>query len=236
MGDSAFAIGIPIYEKANLLDIAGPYQVFATPFWNTSVKLVAASLAPVRTVEGASFVPDVTFEQCPPLDMLFVPGGPGQCDMMTNDAYMGFLVRQGQSAKCVASVCVGALLLAAAGLLDGCKATTHWAAIPCLQLFPEIEVAPLYPRFVVDHKGLGLRVTGGGVSSGIDEALEIVSLIAGQDAARNIQLLLQYAPNPPFADGDPATASAPVYDAVWRATKVLEGKRMAQIEQMLARR
>ncbi len=236
MDASSFVIGIPIYANANLLDITGPYQVFATPFWNTSVKLVAASAAPVRTVEGASLVPHVSFEECPPLDMLFVPGGPGQCDMMTDDEYIRFLVRQGQSAKCVASVCVGALLLAAAGLLDGCKATTHWGAITCLQLFPEIEVAPGYPRFVVDRKGDRLRITGGGVSSGIDEAHEIVSILAGEDTARQIQLLLQYAPKPPFEDGDPTAASPQVYDAVWRATKGLERKRLEQIEQMVNRR
>jgi transcriptional regulator GlxA family with amidase domain len=152
---------------------------------------------------------------------------------MVDDAYIGFLKRQGQSAKYVGSVCVGALLLAAAGLLDGYKATTHWASIPCLQLFPEIEVVPMYPRCVVDRKGECMRFTGGGVSAGIDEALEIVGIIAGQDLAQAIQLLLQYAPRPPFDCGDPASASPAVYDKVWQAMKPTTRKRMKQIEQML---
>jgi cyclohexyl-isocyanide hydratase len=234
MGETSFVIGIPIYDNANLLDVTGPYQVFKTPIWSPSVKLVAASSAPVRTVEGASLIPDTTFEACPPLDLLFVPGGPGQCDMMTDDAYIGFLARQGRSAKCAASVCVGALLLAAAGLLDGCKATTHWGAITALQLFPEIEVVPGYPRFVVDHKGDSLRITGGGVSAGIDEALEIVSIFAGSETAKSVQLLLQYAPKPPFDDGDPNSASAQIYDKVWRAARPLERKRIEQVQQMLS--
>lgn len=233
MSKNPFSIGMPIYPDANLLDITGPYQVFATPFWNTSVKLVAASSAPVKTLEGMSLFPDVTFDDCPPLDMLFVPGGPGQYDMMADGQYIGFLKRQGQSAKYVASVCTGALLLAAAGLLDGYKATTHWAAIPCLQLFPEIEVMPMYPRYVVDRKGDSVRITGGGVSSGIDEAFEIVSIIAGQDAAQDIQLFLQYAPRPPFNGGDPATASPSAYDTVWAAMKPMAQKRIKQVEQML---
>ena len=234
MANPVFTIGIPIYPHATLLDITGPYQVFATPFWKTDVKLVAAGTAPVPTDEGARLVPDVVFEECPPLDLLFVPGGPGQYDMMLDDRYIAFLRRQGQSAKYVSSVCTGALLLAVAGLLDGYKATTHWAAITCLQLFPDIQVMPGYPRFVVDRKGDQTRITGGGVSSGIDEALEIAGIIAGPDAARNIQLEVQYAPKPPFSDGDPLSASGSVYDSVWAALKPLERKRLEQIEHILS--
>ncbi|MEP7340514.1 MAG: DJ-1/PfpI family protein [Acidobacteriota bacterium] len=229
MSNSQTVIGIPIYPNANLLDITGPYQVFATSFWKTKVYLVAANDAPVRTLEGARLVPDVTFAECPQLDVLFVPGGPGQVEMMTDAEYLGFLKRQAESAQYVTSVCTGALLLAAAGLLDGYKATTHWASKVCLELFPEIEVMPGYPRFVVDRN----RITGGGVSSGIDEALQIASIIAGREAAESIQLFLQYAPDPPFNAGNPATASSSVYDEAWTRLRPTQLERIRQIVKII---
>lgn len=222
-------IGIPIYTGANLFDITGPYQVFATPLWKTQVYLVAASDAPVTTFEGAKLVPDVTFAKCPQLDILFVPGGPGQIEMMTDADYQGFLKQQGTSAKYVSSVCTGALLLAAAGLLDGYKATTHWNSKVCLELFPNIEVVPDFPRWVVDRN----RITGGGVSSGIDEALEIARIIAGREASESIQLFLQYAPDPPYGAGNPTVAPSPIYDEAWATLRPTQLKRIKQIVKMI---
>lgn len=229
MNNAETVIGIPIYNGANLLDIAGPYQVFATPFWKTKVYLVSASDAPVTTVEGAKFIPDVTFANCPKLDILFVPGGPKQIDMMVDAQYQNFLKQQGATAKYIASVCTGALLLAAAGLLDGYKATTHWDSKVCLELFPKVEVVPDFPRWVVDRN----RITGGGVSSGIDEALQIANLIAGPEVSECIQLLLQYAPDPPHCAGNPSLASSAVYDKTWENMRPTQLSRIQQIVKLV---
>jgi cyclohexyl-isocyanide hydratase len=127
---------------------------------------------------------------------------------MLDPRFIGYLQGQAQCAQWVASVCEGALLIAAAGLLDGYRATTHWWFIPCLKLFPKIQVADGYPRYIVDRT----RVTGGGISSGIDEGLVMVALMAGETVARKVQLNIQYNPHPPFTDGDPSTAKPPIYN------------------------
>jgi cyclohexyl-isocyanide hydratase len=229
---SSTVIGIPIYPNANILDITGLYQVFSNPLIAAKVLLIAASTDPVATVEGLKLVPDTTFDHCPPFDILFVPGGPGQYDMMVDNQYMSFLRARGASAQYVTSVCVGALLLAWAGLLDGCQATTHWDSIPCLELFPNVRVVPGFPRYVID----GNRVTGGGVSAGLDEALQLAALVAGETTAEQIQLLLQYAPVPPFDAGDPSTAPPTVIQSVTQRLQPTQTKRSEQIKQLLGKK
>jgi transcriptional regulator GlxA family with amidase domain len=122
-----------------------------------------------------------------------------------NRAYVDFLVKQAKNAHFVCSVCEGALLLAAAGLLDGFEATTHWAFVPCLKRFPRIKVVEGHPRFVVD----GNRVTGGGISSGLDEAFKLVELIAGYGVAQQVQQVMQYYPDPPVASTLPPAHGCP---------------------------
>lgn len=230
-GDTQYTVCIPIFPSATILDIVGPYQVFsAVP--GVTQYLVAASAAPVRTDEGMTIFPDFDFDfdRCPPFDVLMVPGGPGQVGAMEDPAYVEFLRTRGAQARYVTSVCVGALLLARAGLLDGYRATTHWASLPCLALFPKVTVASGYPRYVVDRN----RVTGGGVSSGIDEALEIVRILSGEDAAEQAQLLIQYAPDPPFRAGDPCAAPARVLAEMEAKVAPLIQKRREQIIRLLA--
>lgn len=206
--DAKIKLGIPLYPTFDSLDVLGPLQVFAyAP--NISLSLIAAQLDAVTSLEGVRILPDLTFDSFEDpasgkLDVLFVPGA---ADLVTplkqgplgQNTLLDFLVRQAQHAQLVCSVCTGALLLGAAGLLDGHLVTTHWSQLETLGLFP-CTVAAGYPRYVRS----GNRITGGGISSGIDEAFYIVSILCGVEAARECQLKMQYRPEPPFHAGDPA--------------------------------
>lgn len=195
-------VGIPLYPGFDSLDVLGPYQTFT--FAGMKRYLLAETLDLVTSFEGVSIKPDQTFEGCPPLDLLFVPGGSDPVGMLLkghpgNNAYLDFLSAKAKEVKLVCSVCNGALLLAGAGLLDGHTATTHWAFREVLELFP-CQVAEGYPRYVRS----GTRITGGGISSGLDLAMYIVSELHGEDTARMGQLFMQYHPEPMFHCGDPA--------------------------------
>lgn len=212
-------IGIPIYPNCDPLDVVGAYEIFNTMGYflpkghAVNVKLVAASTATVKTFNGLKLTPDLDFDHCPQLYVLFVPGGDGGgvTAMMTDDAYQSFLKRQAKKAKWVTSVCTGAFLLASAKLLDGYEATTYWAVIECLKGFEKVRVVNGYPRYVVDRN----RVTGGGISSGLDESLMLVELITGsRKIAEKVQLNIQYNPQPPYSDGDPGQASFSIYEPV----------------------
>lgn len=193
-------IGMLIFPKLTQLDMTGPYEVLArVP--NTRVHLVAKSLAPVKTDRGMEIVPTVTLDDCPQLDLIMVPGGPGQQDLMEDQAVLEFLQRQARGAKYVTSVCTGSLVLGAAGLLKGKRATCHWAAIDHLKLLGAI---PVSERVVTD----GNIITGAGVASGVDFALAVAAVLEGEEVARQIQLQIEYDPAPPFNSGSPKTASA----------------------------
>ncbi|HLJ26919.1 MAG TPA: DJ-1/PfpI family protein [Candidatus Angelobacter sp.] len=201
-------IGIPLYPSFDSLDVAGPHQTFYMQEPSLKPLIIGSNTCdPVVSFEGMKIVPDCDFESCPQLDVLFVPGGVGLDKVLLEDKrhgfpYLHFLERQAAKARLVTSVCTGAIFMAAAGLLDGYRATTHWDYLSVLKLFPKVIVAEGYPRFVIDAN----RVTGGGISSGLDEAMAIVSLLLGNHAAKRGQLTMQYAPQPPFNDGDPSTA------------------------------
>jgi cyclohexyl-isocyanide hydratase len=188
-----------IFPRLTQLDMTGPYEVLAR-LPDTTVHLVARTREPVTTDRGMQIVPSVTYARCPPLDVIMVPGGPGQQDLMEDEEALGFLRRQAASAKFVTSVCTGSLVLAAAGLLKGKRATCHWAAIEHLALLGAI---PVRERVVVD----GNIVTGAGVASGIDFALRLAAILEGEAVAREIQLQIEYDPDPPFNSGSPATAA-----------------------------
>ena len=208
-------IGIPIYPKVDLLDVAAPVEIFDSmkdnaPQLEVETYLIAEDDCEVVTRSGVALQPHKCFDEVPHLDLLWVPGGNvSALKKLMHDpkrTYLDFLVTRAANARYVTSVCEGALLLAHAGLLDGYLATTHWAFIPCLKQYKAIKVAEGYPRFVVDRN----RVTGGGISSGLDEALKIVELLAGYDVAQQVQQFTQYYPCPPVASVIPDPDGCPL--------------------------
>ena len=193
-------IGMLIFPRLTQLDMTGPYEVLAR-LPNTKVHLVAHSKAPVKTDRGMEIVPTVTFADCPQFDLVMVPGGPGQQDLMEDEVVLEFLRKQAAGAKYMTSVCTGSLVLGAAGLLKGKRATCHWAAIEHLKPLGAIAVND---KVVMD----GNIITGAGVTSGIDFALAVAAILEGEDVAQQIQLQIEYDPSPPFNAGSPKTAPA----------------------------
>lgn len=210
-------IGLFVFPAMTQLDFTGPYEVFAR-LPDTVVHVVAKTTDPVRTKRGLVLVPTVGFEECPPLDVIVVPGGPGQHHLMQDEAVLGFLREQAQQAKYVTSVCTGALLLGAAGLLWGYRPTTHWLSLPLLELYGAI---PVDERVVVDRN----RVTGGGITAGIDFGLRLAAMLRGDTIAQQIQLQMEYDPAPPFHSGSPATAPKDVVETLRRAAEALQQER-----------
>lgn len=191
-------IGIPVYQQVDLLDVAGPYEMFNwVPNKQVQAVIISQDGKPVTSVNGVTFEAHYSFDNAPALDVLWVPGGPVEVmnALMTAQppTYLDYLIRVAADASWVCSVCEGALLLAKAGLLDGHQATTHWAVLNCLKQFKQVEVVPGHPRFVQS----GNRLTGGGISSGLDEALRLIELLAGTGTAMGVQALTQYFPAPP---------------------------------------
>ncbi|MEA1831312.1 DJ-1/PfpI family protein [Methylobacterium durans] len=204
-------IGFLLFPGVQQLDLTGPYEVFAT-LPGTRVHLVASRPGPVLSVTGLPLTPTATFADCLSIDVICVPGGLGMLALLDDAEALAFVRRQAEGARFVTSVCTGALVLGAAGLLRGRRATTHWALHDALAAFGAIPVAE---RVVRD----GNVVTGGGITAGIDFALELAAEIADPVDAEAVGLLLEYAPSPPFASGRPETASAAVLArcAAWMA-------------------
>jgi len=191
-------IGVVIFPKVTQLDLTGPVQVFSS-VPNAKVHLIWKRIEPVPTDSVLTLTPTTTFADCPQLDVICVPGGVGTDDMVNDEEMLDFLRRQAEHAKYVTSVCTGSLVLGAAGLLSGYRATTHWTAIDLLERF---GATPEKTRVCVDRS----RVTGGGVTAGIDFALTLVSIMVDRQTAELIQLRLEYNPAPPFNSGSPDTA------------------------------
>ena len=195
-------IGLLLFPDVQQLDLTGPYEIFAS-VPGTVMHLVSPTMDPVRTSSGIVMLPTVRMDECPQFDVVCVPGGGGVDALMTDETTLSFLRRQAQGARFITSVCTGALVLGAAGLLVGRRATTHWAAHDLLAAFGAV---PTHGRVVRD----GNVFTGGGVTAGIDFALTVVAELAGRKEAEAAQLHLEYAPAPPFEAGDPKTAPADV--------------------------
>ncbi|GAB3386254.1 DJ-1/PfpI family protein [Lysobacter fragariae] len=203
---SPMNVGFALYPGCTLLDFAGATQIFAytdvfKPVW------IAANRDPIATTEGVTVNPNATFNDHPPLSIVFVPGGgdTGVGAAMLDPLFQAWLKREAGTAEWVGSVCTGALILAAAGAFDGCAATTYWSARSVLAMFPEITVVPGYPRWHVDEARR--RFSGGGISSSLDLALRLIEVIGNVEQARLSQLRNQYAPQPPLHSGDPTEAS-----------------------------
>jgi cyclohexyl-isocyanide hydratase len=191
-------IGLLVFPLVQQLDLTGPYEVFAS--WpQARVRLVGESGESVASSTGLRLTPTTTYADCPQLDVICVPGGAGVNALMRDERTLSFVRAQAKGARFVTSVCTGALVLGAAGLLRGRRATTHWASLDLLAAFGAV---PVKARVVRD----GELLTGGGVTAGIDFALTLIAELAGRDVAEAIQLNLEYAPEPPFAAGSPETA------------------------------
>ncbi|OAE48241.1 DJ-1/PfpI family protein [Agrobacterium tumefaciens] len=214
------AIGFLLFPQLTQLDLTGPFEVFARAP-DTHVYLISKDLQPVTSDANLSLLPNVTFETCPRLDVICVPGGPGQIDLMEDEDTLGFLRHVAEHARLVTSVCTGSLVLGAAGLLRGYQATCHWTSLDQLS---QLGAEPRQERVVWDRN----RVTGAGVTSGIDFALTVVAGLHGDEVAEMIQLSLEYDPKPPFTAGSLATASPELSAAVrQRSAEMLERRRSA---------
>lgn len=206
-----------LYPRLTQLDLTGPYEVLAR-FEELSLHLVWKNLDPVTDSGGLRLMPDVTFADCPKADILFVPGGPGQIALMEDAEVLAFLRRQAAGARYVTSVCTGSLVLAEAGLLTGYRATCHWLSINQL---PYFGVVPVKERVVIDRN----RITGAGVTSGIDFALTLAAGLFGEERAKRAQLAMEYDPKPPFIGGSPATADPQIIESVRGAAASFQKER-----------
>ncbi len=194
-------IGMLTYPNLTLLDLIGPQTVLST---HANVHLIWKSKDVIYSDRGVGIKPDTTVEECPAeLDVLFVPGGPGMLPVMKDRGLLDFLKSRAERARFVTSVCTGSLILGAAGLLKGYKATSHWAAVENLSAF---GAEPVHQRVVVDRN----RVTGGGVTSGIDFGLALLAMLRGDISAKVTQLAMEYDPQPPFSAGSPELAGPAV--------------------------
>jgi len=222
-----FNVGMLLFPGLTQLDLTGPFEVLSR-IPDGAVHLVWKTTDPVRSDMGLSLLPTRTFADCPPLDLLFVPGGAGQIAVMEDGEALAFVATQGTRARYVTSVCTGALVLGAAGLLRGYRATTHWAFLSLLPLFGA-EVAQ--DRVVVDRN----RITAGGVTAGIDFGLRVLAEVAGEDRARSVELALEYDPAPPFGCGHPRKAPAALVEALTRQFAERYQTREAQIRGLVTR-
>ena len=187
-----------LFPKLTQLDLTAPFELLHR-LPDARVHLVWKDTEPVRADSGLSILPTTTLADCPPLDVVFVPGGIGQMALAADEAVLAFLREQGNRARWVTSVCTGALLLGAAGLLEGYRATTHWAYVDALSAFGAEYVKQ---RVVIDRN----RITAGGVTAGLDFGLTLAMELADETTAKAIQLGLEYDPAPPIACGHPDRA------------------------------
>lgn len=226
-GESPLQIGMLLYPGFTLLDLAGPANALG---FHGTIHLIWKTMDPVATDMGMSLHPTVTFANVPEnLDVLFVPGGFGTNDAMEDEEILAFLASAGSTARYVTSVCTGSAILAAAGLLDGYRAATHWAFYEPLQA---LGVEPSHERVCVDRN----RISGGGVTAGVDFGLTLLAELKGQKVAEFTQLALEYDPQPPFNAGHPRVARQEIVDMISGANGIMSEMTPAAVLIARARR
>lgn len=221
-------IGLLVFPQITQLDMTGPLQVFSS-LVDADVHLVWKTRDPVPSDTVLEIKPTITFAECPQLDVICVPGGAGTDMLMGDDDVLDFLRAQAEGAHYVTSVCTGSLVLGAAGLLEGYRAATHWSAVDVVPLF---GATLSRERVCIDRN----RITGGGITAGIDLGLTVVSELIDRPAAEAVQLRMEYNPAPPFNAGSPDTAPPEVLAMMLERVKPSQQRRMHLAQQAVARR
>ncbi len=225
--DTHLEIGCLLFEGVDQIDLTGPFEVLSR-IPNATCRVYGKATAPVRDVHGLQLVADAVLADAPRLDVLLVPGGPGQELLMDDQEVLAWIAGRAAEARMVLSVCTGALLCGAAGLLQGRRATTHWASFHLLPLF---GATPVDARVVVD----GNWVFAAGVTAGIDGALRLTAMLRGDAAAQAIQLQIAYAPEPPFDAGTPESAPPAILAQARRSVSGLTARREATARRIATR-
>ena len=221
-----FHIGLLLFPDLTQLDLTGPFEVF-TKFPEAKVHLVWKTLEPITAGGGMTIAPTITFADCPALDLICVPGGSGVNALLSDPDVLAFVKRQASGARYVTSVCTGALVLGAAGLLQGKRATTHWMSRDMLAAF---GATPVVERVVID----GNTITGAGVTAGIDFALVVAGQAFGEETAKSIQLNIEYDPHPPFDAGTPESAGEALAARLRTASAKRQAERQAAVDKAAA--
>jgi cyclohexyl-isocyanide hydratase len=215
--DTHLRIGALVFEDIDQINLTGPFEVLSR-LPNATYRIYGKAAAPVRDLKGLWLTPDASLADAPPLDVLHVPGGHGQEALMEDSEVLGWIRQQALSGCAIFSVCTGALLCGAAGLLKGRRATTHWASF---HLLPYFGAIPVNERVVVD----GAWVFAAGVTAGIDGALRLAAELRGNEAAQAIQLGMAYAPEPPFHSGTPETAPPAILQHARQSLQAITARR-----------
>ena len=221
------SIAFVLFPHVTQLDLTGPVQVFSS-VPGATLHLAWKTIAPVPTDSVLTLLPTTTFADCPQSDIICIPGGFGVDAILNDDEVIGFTRRQAAGASYITSVCTGSLALGAAGLLDGYRAATHWSARECLALFGATVSTE---RVCIDRN----RITGGGVTAGIDFALTVVSQLLDRPTAEAIQLRLEYNPAPPFTAGSPDTAPPEVLSRMLERIAPFRTRRVEAAERAASR-
>jgi cyclohexyl-isocyanide hydratase len=216
--DTHLQIGSLLFEGLDQIDLTGPFEVLSR-IPNATYRIFGKTPDPVRDIRGLRLTPDAALADAPRLDVLHVPGGFGQEALMEDETVLAWIREQAAGALCVFSVCTGALICGAAGLLKGRRATTHWAS---MDLLPFFGATPVNERVVVD----GNIVFAAGVTAGIDGALRVAANLRGDEVAQGIQLYMAYAPEPPFNSGTPETAPPAVLEKARLSVRTISDKRL----------
>jgi cyclohexyl-isocyanide hydratase len=225
--DTHLQIGSLLFEGLDQIDLTGPFEILSR-MPNSTYRLYGKTTDTVRDIRGLRLAADALLADAPQLDVLHVPGGYGQEMLMEDEEVLSWVRRQAAGAKCVLSVCTGALICGAAGLLKGRRATTHWSAFELLPIFGAI---PVNQRVVAD----GNMVFAAGVTAGIDGGLRVAADLRGEEAAQTIQLYMQYAPEPPFNAGTPETAPASVVSTARKNARAITDQRRETAQRVAQR-